>query len=141
MAQRGKAINVKVARTKVIKALEVTLEKLEKTWEKQQANEKKFDAEMADYNKKIAEIAVKNIAKAENVRVSQRWNGVINVDFNLPNGIAKLPTEPERKYEVELGKYDYENRKREMENAIRILKLSDEEVVATSTYQAVAQYL
>lgn len=141
MAQRGKAINVKVARTKVIKALEVTLEKLEKTWEKQQANEKKFDAEVADYNKKIAEIAVKNIAKAENVRVSQRWNGVINVDFNLPNGIAKLPTEPERKYEVELGKYDYENRKREMENAIRILKLSDEEVVATSTYQAVAQYL
>jgi hypothetical protein len=141
MAQRGKAINVKVARTKVIKALEETLAKLEKTWEKQQANEKKFDAEMAEYNKKVAELAVKNMAKAENVRVNQRWNGVINVDFNLPAGIAKLPTEPERKYEVELGKYEYENQKREMENAIRILKLSDEEVVSTSTYQAVAQYL
>jgi HEPN domain-containing protein len=141
MAQRGKAINVKVARTKVIKALEETLAKLEKTWEKQQAEDKKFDAEMAEYNKKVAEIAVKNLAKAEDIRVNQRWNGVINVDFNLPAGTAKLPTEPERKRNIELGKYEYENQKREMENAIRILKLSDEEVVSTSTYQAVAQYL
>ncbi len=141
MAQRGKAINVKVARTKVIKALEETLAKLEKTWEKQQANENKFDAEMADYNKKIAEIAIKHFSKAENIRINQRWTGDINVDFNLPAGLAKLPTTPERKHDVELGKYDYENQKKEMENAIRILKLSDEEVISTSTYQAVAQYL
>ena len=45
MAQRGKAINVKVARTKVIKALEETLDKLEKTWKQDEANAKKYDAE------------------------------------------------------------------------------------------------
>jgi hypothetical protein len=31
--------------------------------------------------------------------------------------------------------------KEEMSNAIRILKMTDEEVVSTSTYQAVARYL
>ena len=140
MAQRGKAINVKVARTKVIKALEETLDKLEKTWKQDEANAKKYDAEQAEYNKKVAELALKQMAKAENVRVNQRWNGEINVDFNLPAGSIKMPKEVEG-VERTLWKHDYENQKREMENAIRILKLSDEEVVSTSTYQAVAQYL
>ena len=140
MAQRGKAINVKVARTKVIKALEETLDKLEKTWKQDEANAKKYEAEQEAYNKKVAELALKQIAKSENVRVNQRWNGEVNVDFNLPAGTIKMPTEP-KGVERTLWKHDYENQKREMENAIRILKLSDEEVVSTSTYQAVAQYL
>jgi hypothetical protein len=31
--------------------------------------------------------------------------------------------------------------KEEMENAIRILKMTDEETVSTSTYNAIARYL
>ena len=140
MAQRGKAINVKVARTKVIKALEETLDKLEKAWAKDEKARKEYEKAETEYNKKVAELALKQIAKAENVRVNTRWNGEINVDFNLPAGSLKMPTEPKNP-ETTTNRYEYENQKREMENAIRILKLSDEEVVSTSTYQAVAQYL
>ena len=140
MAQRGKAINVKVARTKVIKALEETLDKLEKAWAKDEKARKEYEKAETEYNKKVAELALKQMAKAENIRVNTRWNGEINVDFNLPAGSVKMPTEVKQP-ETTTHKYEYENQKREMENAIRILKLSDEEVVSTSTYQAVAQYL
>lgn len=137
---RGKAINVKVARTKVIKALEETLDKLEKTWAKQEKIDEAYEKAKDEYNAKVAEIAIKHFSKAENIRINQRWTGDINVDFNLPAGLAKLPTEP-KSPEREIWNNDYQIQKREMENAIRILKLSDEEVVSTSTYQAVAQYL
>ena len=36
---------------------------------------------------------------------------------------------------------NYEERIGEMQNAIRILNMSDEEVVSTSTYQSVSRYL
>jgi hypothetical protein len=40
-----------------------------------------------------------------------------------------------------MNEYQYKEQKEEIENAIRILKMTDEEVVSTSTYQAVARYL
>ncbi len=40
-----------------------------------------------------------------------------------------------------LGSYDYEQQKEEISNAIRILKMTDEETVSTSTYNAISKYL
>jgi hypothetical protein len=40
-----------------------------------------------------------------------------------------------------MNEYEYRNQKEEIANAIRILKMTDEEVVNTSTYNAVARYL
>jgi hypothetical protein len=47
---------------------------------------------------------------------------------------------PERDFET-LHVHTYKATKEEIENAIRILKMTDEEVVSTSTYNAIAQYL
>ena len=140
MAQRGKAINVKVARTKVIKALEETLDKLEKAWAKDEKARKEYENAETEYNKKVAELALKQMAKAENIRVNTRWNGEIIVDFNLPAGSIKLPKEPEQP-KRELWEHNYRSDKEELENAIRILKLTDEELVSTNTYHAVARFI
>ena len=51
-----------------------------------------------------------------------------------------MPVEPEKDYTV-VSRHDYLNQKEEIANAIRILKMTDEETVSTSTYQAVARYL
>jgi hypothetical protein len=40
-----------------------------------------------------------------------------------------------------MGRHTYLEQKQEIENAIRILKMTDEEVVNTSTYNAIARYL
>ena len=137
---KGKAINVKVATAKVIKALQDALDKMNKQFDAEEKAQKVYEKEQAEYNKKVAEMALKQMAKAENVRVNQRWNGEINVDFNLPAGSIKMPKEPEAP-KRELWQHNYENDKQELENAIRILKLTDEELVSTNTYHAVARFI
>ena len=138
---RGKAISVKIPTQRVIKALETKLAELNKNWENQEANEAKFQKAMEKWKKEIGEYAVANIKKATDFRTNYRsWNNQLNIDFNLTVNEKDLPTEPERDFEV-LHTHTYREMKEEIENAIRILKMTDEEVVNTSTYNAVARYL
>jgi len=140
MARNGKSISVKIATTKVIKALETKLAQIQKDKANQKANEDKFAKEQKAYNKEVAKLALAQIAKAEDLCANVRYNGVINVDFNLPKGCIELPTEPEKDFES-FNDWQYKEMLEEIENAIRILKMTDEEVVSTSTYNAIARYL
>ena len=140
MARNGKAINVKIATTKVIKALEGALEKLEKQFASQEANEAKYDKARKAWQAEVGKLALAKITKAESVSAHERYNNEINVSFTLPAGTIKLPKEPEKDFLV-LHEWQYREQKEEIENAIRILKMTDEEVVSTSTYNAIARYL
>ena len=82
-----------------------------------------------------------DFSKAENLRTNYRsWNNTLNVDFDLTVSEKDFPKEPERDFE-QIGRHNYLEQKQEIENAIRILKMTDEETVNTSTYNAVARYL
>jgi hypothetical protein len=141
MARNGKSISVKIATPKVIKALEVRLAELEKNYASQEANEGKYNKAMEKWRKELFTYALANIKKAENVRTNYRsWNNQLNIDFDLTTSEADLPKEPERDFE-QMGHHTYREQKQELENAIRILKMTDEEVVNTSTYNAIARYL
>ena len=140
MARNGKAIQVKIATSKVIKALETKLAQLEKDKENQASNEAKFEKARDKWNKEIAKLALAQISKATELSANVRYNGVINVDFNLPAGTITLPDEPKKDYET-YHDWQYREMVEEIENAIRILKMTDEEVVSTSTYNAIARYL
>ena len=137
---RGKAINVKIATTKVIKALETKLAQLQKDKANQKINEEKHTKAMEKWQKEVAKLALSHTAKATNLCANVRYNGEINIDFNLPKGTIELPAQPERDFE-EIHQWQYKEMVEEIENAIRILKMTDEEVVSTSTYNAIARYL
>jgi hypothetical protein len=138
---RGKAISVKIATPKVIKALEVRLAELNTNYANQETNEAKYKKAMEKWQKEITAYAVSNIKKAENFRTNYRaWNNTLNIDFDLTVTTSELPTEPERDFE-QMGRHNYLEQKQEIENAIRILKMTDEETVNTSTYNAIARYL
>ena len=138
---RGKAISVKIPTERVIKALEQSLNKLELDWTSQEANEAKYNKAMEKWKKEVIEFAVANIKKAENFRTNYRhWSNNLNIDFDLTVSDKDLPKEPEKDF-VTLHQHSYNEQKEEMANAIRILKMTDEEVVNTSTYNAVARYL
>jgi hypothetical protein len=138
---RQKAISVKIATPKVIKALEQALAKLELDYTSQEANEAKYQKQYEKWKKELFDYAVANIKKAENLRTNYRnWNNQLNIDFDLTVSDKDLPKEPEKDYEV-LHRHSYNEMKEELSNAIRILKMTDEEVVSTSTYNAVARYL
>ena len=141
MARNTKSISVKIATPKVIKALETRLAELETNYANQEANEAKYNKAMEKWRKEIFAYAITNIKKAENVRTNYRsWNNTLNIDFDLTTSESSLPSEPERDFE-QMGSHTYREQKQEIENAIRILKMTDEEVVNTSTYNAIARYL
>jgi hypothetical protein len=138
---RQKAISVKIATPKVIKALEQSLAKLEADYSSQEANEAKYEKLRKAWQKEVQDYAIANIKKAENFRTNFRsWNNQLNIDFDLTVSEKDLPKEPEKDFET-LHVHTYREQKEEISNAIRILKMTDEEVVSTSTYQAVARYL
>ena len=140
MARNGKSISVKIATTKVIKALETKLAQLQKDKANQKSNEEKFEKAQKAYNKEIAKLALGQISKAQDLSAHTRYNGTIQVSFELPAGTIELPKEPEKDFES-FHDWQYREMVEEIENAIRILKMTDEEVVSTSTYNAIARYL
>jgi hypothetical protein len=141
MARNGKSISVKIATPKVIKALETRLAELETNYANQEANEAKYQKQYEKYKKELVEYAVANIKKAENFRTNYRsWNNQLNIDFDLTVSKDSMPSEPEKDFEV-LHQHSYRETKEEITNAIRILKMTDEETVNTSTYNAIARYL
>lgn len=138
---RQKAISVKIATVKVIKALEAKLQQIKKDYASQEENEAKYQKQMEKYNKAIIKYALDNVAKATNIRTNYRaYNATLNVDFDLDVKATDYPKYPERDFEV-IQKYAYNDMVEEIENAIRILKMTDEETVSTSTYNAIARYL
>jgi hypothetical protein len=137
----GRTINVKIPTQKVIKALESRLEVIKAEYKIQDELEIKYQKSMDKWRKEIIKFAMDNVAKAENLRTNYRaWTSTLNVDFDLIIKESEFPKEPERTYEV-MAAHTYKDTVDEIENALRILKLTNEEVVSTSTYNSIAQYL
>ena len=138
---RGKAINVKIATPKVITALTNKLVELEANYKKQDENEAKYNEALEAWKKELFTFAIANIDKAQNVRTNYRqWSNNLNVDFDLTVKESEFPAEPTRDFE-QIHQHTYREMKEEISNAIRILLMTDEETVSTSTYNAIARYL
>jgi hypothetical protein len=137
----SRAITVKVATPKVIKALEATLAKLEKDYTSQEANEAKYQKLQAKWKKEIGDWAIANFSKSQNLRTSYRhYNNCLNVDFDIIVKENEFPTEPEKDFEV-IHQHTYREMKEDIENALTILKMTDEETVNASTMKQIAKYL
>jgi hypothetical protein len=138
---RQKAISVKIPTQRVITALETKLAELEANYKTQDANEAKYQKAYKAWQKELADYAIAHFSKAENIRTNYRsWNKTLNVDFDIIGSDKDFPVEPERDFES-IHVSSYREMKEEMSNAIRILKMTDEEVVSTSTYNAISRYL
>jgi hypothetical protein len=131
----ARSVTVKVATSKVIKALEDKIAnnvKIEASNEKKQeaykvAQDKYFKTVLKEFKDSLT---IDSISK-------HSWRNSLTVQYEIAGG-AQLPDEPEiEKLESELGQYEIN----EINNAIRILKMTDEEFVSTSTFKNIAQYL
>ena len=137
----SRQITVKVATTKVIKALETRLATLEKDYATQGANEAKYQKSVEAWRKEIGKWAIANFSKAENLRTNYRaWNNTLNVDFDIITKEGTFPAEPEKDFEV-IHQHTYREMKDDITNALTILKMTDEELVNASTMKQIAKYL
>jgi hypothetical protein len=137
----SRAISVKVPTVKVIKALETKLEKVKADWLSQEANEARYQKSLDEHKKTIIDFAIANIKSANNFRTSyQSWNNKINIDFDVTTNGVDFPKEPMRDFVV-MYQHAYDSTLEEINNALNILKMTDEETVNASTMKTIAQYL
>jgi hypothetical protein len=137
----SRQITVKVATTKVIKALEARLATLEKDYASQEAKEAKYQKSVEAWRKEIGKWAIANFSKAENLRTNYRaWNNNLNVDFDIVVKQGDFPAEPEKDFE-QIHQHTYREMKEDITNALTILKMTDEETVNASTMKQIAKYL
>ena len=137
----SRAITVKVATPKVIKALETRLATLEKDYASQEAKEAKYQKALEAWRKEIGKWAIANFSKAENLRTNYRqWNNNLNVDFDIVVKQGDFPAEPEKDFE-QIHQHTYREMKEDITNALTILKMTDEETVNASTMKQIAKYL
>ena len=137
----SRAITVKVATPKVIKALETKLAQVKKDYAEQGANEAKYEKARKVWQKEVQDYAIANIKKAENFRTNYRsWNNSLNIDFDLTVSEKDLPTEPQREFTT-MHKHTFNEMVEDITNALTILKMTDEETVNASTMKQIAKYL
>ena len=148
----GKSISVKVSRVKIIDALQTKLDNLIKLDEEYQQGIKQHDEDIKTWESQIAELALKSSKSVQkSTRVNHNYydeysqNREVEITFSLPKSdIPERPERPENPIEyVSDGRHSLGSKEqiRSIENAIRILKLSDEEIVNTSTYNSVSRFL
>jgi len=136
-----RAITVKVATPKVIKALEAKLVTLKTDKENEASNEANFQKATEKWNKEIVKFAVERIAKAQNLRTNYRsWNNQLNVDFDLTVDEGDFPAQPQREFQT-IHDHTYREMVEEINNALSILRMTDEETINASTMKSIAKYL
>jgi hypothetical protein len=137
----AKAITVKVATPKVIKALENRLAKIEMDYASQEKYEAEYQKALTKFQEAIKKWALANISKAENFRTNYRsWNDSLTGDFDLNTKGVDFPQEPKREHEV-IHQHSYKEMVEDITNALNILRMTDEETVNASTMKSIARYL
>jgi hypothetical protein len=133
-------INVKIATDKIVEALEKKLAQV--TAEKQgEAKAKEtYDKEVKAWEEKVIKLIStkpKSVEVAHNYRYSPENGVIVTQRFEVKGDkLPERPTQPDT-----IPDYQYREIVEEIGNAIRILKLTDQTEVSTSTYNSVAKYL
>ena len=141
MARQGKGIKVNVPRLKVIEALEKSLTKLETDYQIGKKLDADYEKQKSDWHKKVLKLTLPLINKPEYCNINIRYNGTINVDFTLPAGSLTLPEEPKFEGKGQIAEWQYEAQTEEIQSAIRLLRMCEDETVNTATYASISQYL
>jgi len=141
MARQGKGIKVNVPRLKVIEALEKSLTKLETDYQIGKKLDADYEKQKSDWHKKVLKLTMPLINKADYCNINIRYNGTINVDFTLPAGTLVLPEQPTYEGKPQIAQWQYEQQAEEIQSAIRLLRMCEDETVNTATYASISQYL
>ena len=135
---------VKVQTTKVIKALEEAIKIRDKKFADSEKAQVEFDKAMVKYRDDLKKLVKSPKAKVTEANTYQRWHSSknlseqeISVTITIPTSL--LPKEPENKSNYH--ERSYQNEIEEINNALRLLRMTDQEYVSASTMKSVSQYL
>jgi len=141
----SKSLSVKVKTTTLIKALEEALDKREKRWANQAKETARHKKEVEAYNASILKLVkagkgtIHDISENKWATRNDRNSTTISfsAEIKLPKSV--IPVEP--KEIDEMREHTYKMETDDISQALRILKMTDQEYVNASTYKSVAEYL
>jgi hypothetical protein len=128
------AVRVKVPVAKVIAALENKITENQEKEERNKIAEKNYQEAMEKYNAKLVK-DLKDSVKVNSLSL-RSWSNTLTVEYQITEG-AVLPEEPKRSHESTLGNWQLE----EIQNALNILKMTEDEFVNASTMKDISKYL
>lgn len=131
---------VKLPVPKVKDTLEKRLAKVKKDYATQTENEKAYQKAMDKWRKEANLLVPKLIKDAVDVRFNVRYDGQLNVEFNIAKGSYELPDEPKREFES-LHEWQYKETVEEIEQAIRVLEMCEDTHVSASFTKSISKYL
>jgi hypothetical protein len=140
----GKSLQVKVRTETIIKSLERSLAEREKRMETQIKAELQYEKE-----KKAYEEALVKLVKTGKVSITDAtvWNRhrlahekVATINMSGEVAVSALPKEP-TPVENDYRQHQHNTEKEEIENALRILKMTEQEFVNASTIASVSKFL
>jgi chromosome segregation ATPase len=135
-----KPISVKVSTKKVIDALEKALAERKKSIADNEKAKKEYDKAVTEFRDSLAEMfrsgkgKVTSVSKSHAYRYNEE-NNKYEITVEFPASV-KAPKEPEN-----LNDWSMKSDIEELENAIAVLKMTDEETINTSTYKGVARFI
>ena len=146
---KNKVLTIKICTAKAIAALEARLAALHADYVAQEAKEKVFEKQVAEHRKKIEALGRKALSDAlkagANVetwlRTRESGETYVYAKLDAKATVSKdTPVEPVRTWSS-MPEYQYKHIVKEVEQAIRILRMTDEPTVPASTFATLSQYL
>jgi hypothetical protein len=142
---RQQTINVKVATKKVIEALEKSLIERKKINAEYEKLEKAYQTAKENATKKVASLVKQGKVTIDDITESGNYHWkrtnedevTFSIDIKVSKKALGIPENPNNPYPY----HSYKEDNQAIENAIRILKMTDEEYVSTSTYSAVSKFI
>ncbi len=141
----SKSLSVKVKTATLIKALEEALDKREKRWANQEKETARHKKEVEAYNASILKLVKAGKGTihdiSENKWATRNDKNSTTISFSAEIKLPKsvMPVEPKENDEMRESIYKMETD--DISQALRILKMTDQEYVNASTYKSVAEYL
>ena len=133
------SINVKVPTKKVIASLEKRLVEMKESNKKAEVAAKEYNTKQREYEAAVKAFVPTGKTSDTNIRYGWRGDASRTVEVTVTYEVkrSELPVAPDRSEVEQFSQHTI----REVEGAIRILKMTDEETVSASTFKAVSQYL
>lgn len=143
MATRSIAVRIKTE--KVIASLEASLEKMRQDKESEKARKEKYEKDYEAWLEKVRKYAL-SLPKpkdTKNLTVGSTHYGRPPKEYTVQMTVQvpadKIPARPEQP--ETMSDWEYREAVENIENALRLLKMTDQEEVSTGTYNKIAQYL
>lgn len=135
----SKTVNVRVTKVKLLAALKAALAKLEQEAKDYALAEKARTKATADIKKSIAALVKSGKLTPKEVTFPYSYRNDTNEFEEVSVTFSHKITLPKK--DSNFCEHSNRHSQEELGNAIRVLELSDEEYVRTSSYGAVAKYL